>query len=237
MQGMIFAAGLGTRLKPWTDSHPKALVPVGGIPVLGRALTAMRSAGIDHVVVNVHHFARQVRDYLAANQDFGLTVRISDETDLLRDTGGGLLHARSLFLPDLPILLYNADVVTDMPLDAVELRGDATLLCSHRESSRSLVFNPQGRLCGWRDGRSGAVRGRVGDEDTLLSFNGIHVVSPGLFEPLAQYGKDVFSLTPFYVDMADRLHITAQLMDRWQWFDIGRPETLMRAQQWADSAR
>lgn len=233
MQAMVFAAGLGTRLKPWTLTHPKALVEVGGEPVLGRALSALKRAGVSRVVVNVHHFADQVCRYIDTHSAFGLDVRISDETDLLRDTGGGLLHARALFLPDEPIMLYNADIVTDMPLEVIRLQGDVTLACSQRDSSRRLCFDSSGRLTGWADLRNGQTRGIVTADSAQMAFNGIHIVHPSVLDRLAAYGREVFSLTPFYVDMAGMLDIRMFDMDRWHWFDVGKPETLQRARQWA----
>lgn len=165
MNVMIFAAGLGTRLRPFTDNHPKALAPVGDLPAIGRNLQEIKkiqNAKIGKVVVNVHHFPDQIRKYISENS-FGMPIQISDETDCLFDTGGGLLHARLALtegLTDDTILLMNADVLTDLPLDDIlsnhrEGDTDVTLLCSNRNSSRTLWFNSNDRLVGWENLKTG----------------------------------------------------------------------------------
>lgn len=236
MKALIFAAGLGTRLKPFTESHPKALVPVGGEPMLGRVIRAVKDAGVSEIVVNVHHFADQIEQFLAANGNFGVDIRVSDERRLLLDTGGGLLHARRFLDGTEPILLHNADVLTDFPLSGLTLRGDATLAVSSRASSRQLRFDPEGRLCGWINHNSGETKGRT-EGGELRSFNGIHLVSPRIFPALEDYGEEVFSLTPFYVKNASKLEIYAHDISRYKWFDVGRPESLDAACQWVDSLR
>lgn len=234
MKALIFAAGLGTRLKPFTDSHPKALVPVGGEPMLGRVIRAVKAAGVSEIVVNVHHFADQIEQFLAANGNFGVQIHVSDERRLLLDTGGGLLHARRFIDGSEPILLHNADVLTDLPLSQLELKGDATLAVSARPSSRQLRFDSSGRLCGWINHNSGETKGLAAGGE-LRSFNGIHLVSPQIFPALAAYGEEVFSLTPFYVKNASELSIYAYDMSPYHWFDVGRPESLAAACQWVDS--
>lgn len=236
---MVFAAGLGSRLKPFTLEHPKALVEVGGIPMLRRVLLNIKDAGVSRVVVNVHHFADQIIDFLAQNNNFGLNLDISRE-DTLLDTGGGLLKARTL-LDDgsgEPILLHNADVLTNFPLTRLQLRGDATLLVSSRPSSRQLIFNePEMRLCGWINLKENRLIGS--GNGTPRAFNGIHLVSPAIFPSLEQYsreiGSPIFSLTPFYITTACTLQIHGQEAGRSCWFDVGRPESLEIARQWADS--
>ncbi len=234
MKALIFAAGLGTRLKPFTDSHPKALVPVGGEPMLGRVIRAVKAAGVSEIVVNAHHFADQIEQFLAANGNFGVQIHVSDERRLLLDTGGGLLHARRFIDGSEPILLHNADVLTNLPLNLLELKGDATLAVSCRPSSRQLRFDSAGRLCGWINHNTGETKGLASGGE-LRSFNGIHLVSPQIFPALAAYGEEVFSLTPFYVKNASELSIYAYDMSPYHWFDVGRPESLAAACQWVDS--
>ncbi|MBD5293586.1 MAG: NTP transferase domain-containing protein [Bacteroides sp.] len=234
MKALIFAAGLGTRLKPFTLTHPKALVPVGGEPMLGRVIRAVKEAGVTEIVVNVHHFAEQIEQFLAANGNFGVNIRISDERSLLLDTGGGLLHARRFLDGTEPILLHNADVLTDLPLSELTLRGDATLAVSSRSSSRQLRFDSSGRLCGWINHQSGETKG-ITEGGDLRSFNGIHLVSPQIFPALENYGVEVFSLTPFYVKNASELEFYGQDISQYKWFDVGRPESLAAANQWVDS--
>ncbi len=172
-QAMIFAAGLGTRLKPLTDTMPKALVPVGGEPLLKRVLFRLRDAGFTRLVVNVHHFASQITDYLNANGNFGLDISVSDETEALLDTGGGLRKAQGLFDPQYPILIHNVDILSNVELDRFygadwqmacpHGSGDsqavgARLLVSWRVTQRYLVFDAQMRLVGWVNLATGEVR-------------------------------------------------------------------------------
>lgn len=231
MKAMVFAAGEGTRLRPLTLSRPKALVEVGGKPMLARVLEALKAAGVGEVVVNVHYLADMVAGYLAAN-DFGLRIAVADESRRLLETGGGLLAARPLLEGAEPVLLHNADICTDLDLRRLGLQGDATLLVSDRASSRKLVFEPRTmRLVGWVNEASGEVRGRA--DGLRLAFNGIHVVGPAIFPALGDYarsvGSDVFSLTPFYVAMAPRLDIRGRLLDGYRWHDVGNLDKLAAA--------
>ncbi len=233
MKAMVFAAGIGSRLHPFTLHHPKALVEVGGEPMLGRVIRALLKAGVSEMVVNVHHFADQIEEYLRANNNFGISIHLSDERGLLLDTGGGLLAARRFLEGSEPILLHNADILTDFPLDRLTLRGDATLAVSRRHSSRQLVFSPEGRLTGWKNLTTGDTKGLVEGEER--SFNGIHIVSPRIFPALESFGREVFSLTPFYVENAASLEIYGEDISEYKWFDVGRPESLAAAREWADS--
>jgi len=172
-QAMIFAAGLGTRLKPLTDTMPKALGPVGGEPLLRRVIGRLRDDGFTHLVVNVHHFASQITDYLKANDNFGLDIHVSDETDGLLDTGGGLRKAQPLFTPHCPILIHNVDILSNVDLDKFyradwrvtctdcgvpHLMAGARLLVSWRKTQRYLVFNDQMLLVGWVNIATGEVK-------------------------------------------------------------------------------
>lgn len=232
MKAMVFAAGNGTRLRPFTLSHPKALVEVGGKSMLQRVIENLKAAGVTQIVVNVHHFAEQIEQFLVANSNFGVKIDVSDERTLLLDTGGGLLRARRFLDGTEPVLLHNADILTDMPLGEMTLRGDATLAVSDRGSSRSLVFDGSDRLCGWINHKTGETKGRY--EGKPLSFNGLHLVSPQIFPALASYGQEVFSMTPFYVDNASSLEIYGHDMGGYKWFDVGKPESLEAARVWAD---
>lgn len=224
---MIFAAGEGTRLRPLTLTRPKALVEIGGEPMLARVLRAVRAAGVKEAVVNVHYLAGQIVDFLAAN-DFGLHITVADESTRLLDTGGGLLAARRLLGDDEPVLLHNADICTDLDLGRLKPSGDASLLVADRPSSRRLCFDPEMRLCGWANETTGETRG---DATPLRrAFNGIHIVAPSIFPALERYsaaiGSDVFSLTPFYVAEARRLDIRGIELDGYRWHDIGNLEKL-----------
>lgn len=231
MKAMVFAAGEGTRLRPLTLTRPKALVEVGGKPMLVRVLEALRGAGVTEAVVNVHYLAGQIEDYLSA-RDFGMQITVADERARLLDTGGGLLAARRLLDGQEPILLHNADICTDLDLRRLELRGDATLLVGDRRSSRRLIFSePDMRLHGWVNETTGEVKGEAGG--LRRAFQGIHLVSPSIFPALEEYsravGSQVFSLTPFYVAMASRLHICGQQLDGYRWHDVGNLEKLAAA--------
>lgn len=243
MKAMIFAAGIGSRLKPYTDSHPKALAPVGGIPALERVLLRVRDAGIRDVVVNVHHFASQISDFLARNLYFGLDITISDETDCLLDTGGGLLKAEPFLYGSEPILLHNADIVTDISISEMERfhlsrDADVTLMVASRESSRMLYFSEDNSLQGWQNLISGKrIPDNVNFESsTPLAFGGVHIVSPGIFPFLRQYEKKIagygnpFSIMPFYLSLVGRINIYGWCPEKpFKWFDIGSPEKLAAA--------
>lgn len=228
---MVFAAGEGSRLQPLTLTRPKALIEVGGQPMLARVLRALRSAGVTDVVVNTHYLAEQISDYLSAN-DFGMRVFVTREHARRLETGGGLLSARDLLDDGEPILLHNADICTDLDLSRLTLRGDATLLVSERESSRRLMFDADMRLRGWINESSGEIKGSL--TDLRRAFSGIHIVSPSIFPALQKYsetiGSDVFSLTPFYLQMADELEIYGSELSGYRWFDIGNLEKLAAAE-------
>ena len=237
--GMIFAAGLGTRLAPFTAHHPKALVPVGGVPMLERTIKRFIQAGITDIVVNVHHFTSQVVDFLNENGKFGANIMISREDDRLLDTGGGLVKAARFFEGCSAVLVHNADILTDVDLKAfIEAHSnsdsEATLLVSDRASSRRLYFDENMYLKGWENLKTGQVRptGFKREGLTGLSFGGIHVLSPKIFSWLKDYGKgEPFSLVPFYVDMCNRLSIKGYVAEKpYMWFDVGSPEKLNEAE-------
>lgn len=248
MKAMIFAAGLGTRLKPFTEHHPKALVPVNGVPMLQRVLENVADAGVRAVVVNIHHFASQITDFLAANNNFGLNIKLSDESDCLLDTGGGLLKARDLLLaesPQEPVLLHNADILTNCDLRQMlsvhqSTGADVTLLCSQRHSSRTLWFSPSdNRLLGWENLSTGETRPEgflPADvpEASPSPFGGIHIINPSIFSSLQKFcGATLhpFSIIPFYLDMIGDLRIQRFMLPSGShWFDVGSAEKLAAAE-------
>lgn len=242
MKAMIFAAGIGSRLKPFTDSHPKALLPVGGVPMLGRVLDNVRRAGIRDVVVNVHHFASQVRDFLAESAPDGMNIAVSDESDRLLDTGGGLLKAAPILDDDVDgILLHNADILTDVDLSRMmeahkESGADVTLLMSRRNSSRLLYFDEKGQLKGWRNTKTGEMIPPGLETDGLvpMAFGGVHVVSKTVFPLLEEYARGngpVFSMTPFYLANIGNLDIRAYVPEAdYLWHDVGSPEKYRAAE-------
>ena len=239
---MIFAAGVGSRLRPITDKIPKALVKVGGIPMLQRTLLRLKEAGFDEVTINIHHFGQQIIEFLHINKNFGMIIHISDERDELLDTGGGIFKAKSFLEGDEPFLVHNVDILSDIDLRAVYEEhvasgADATLLVSDRTTSRKLLFDKNMRLHGWINLTTGEVKPNdlVYDYNPLhyreLAFDGIHVISPTLFHAM---GKDTpwqgkFSIIPFYLSVCQKLCLRGHELKGITWFDIGKPETLQQA--------
>ena len=222
---MIFAAGLGTRLKPLTDTMPKALVRVGDKPLLWHVLTKLRAAGFERIVINVHHFAQQIVDYIGANQSFGLDIRFSDETGGLLETGGGIKKALPLFNPSEPILIHNVDILSNLDLSALPL--DAPLLVvSRRQTKRYLHFDDSMRLVGWKNVETGEVKGREADS---LAFSGIHVFHPSLAPLLADW-PDRFPIMDFYLKACSDHLIRGYEAPDLRLLDVGKLDTLEAAE-------
>ena len=233
-KAMIFAAGLGTRLKPFTLNAPKAMAPVNGKPLLQRNIEYLKLFGIEEIVVNVHHFADQIISFLQEN-DFGVKTIISDETDAVLETGGGLLKARPLLENAEDILVMNVDILTDVDLDELfsnhkENGALATLAVSKRESSRGLLFNDSGQLCGWHNKKTGEEK-IVRDKKDLIdfAFSGIQVISSQVFPLIKQTGK--FSIIDTYLDLASSQKIIAYDHSGKILMDVGKPESLRKAEE------
>ena len=240
MKAMIFAAGLGTRLKPFTDTMPKALVPVNGTPMLEHVITHLIKQGFDDIVVNVYHFGKKIVDFLETKNNFGINIHISDERDCLLDTGGGILKARQWLDGNEPILIHNADILTDLDLremrqQHIESGADATILVANRNTARYFLFDNDNNLKGWTNISTGEIKPKTLTEIsqlTQLAFGGVHIISPSIFNTLEHYSSEPkFSITPFYIDSCNSLKIKGyQPKDAYQWFDIGKPETLTLAE-------
>lgn len=236
---MIFAAGLGTRLRPLTDTRPKALVEVAGTAALDRVAGRMADAGFDDITVNIHHFPELMRSHIAGMKIPGTRLRVSDESALLLDTGGGVAHAAPLLSDTRPVLLHNVDIMTSLDLAAfyaeAEHSGtDALLLVAPRTTSRYLLFDSGGRMRGWLNRSTGQVRPEGLDTAGLtpLAFGGIHVVSQRLIKELEEYAREKprFSITDFYIDRCGDLDIRGwQAPESLRWHDIGKPESLRDA--------
>jgi len=236
MKAMVLAAGLGTRLRPLTNDRPKALVDVGGKTLLEHTLTNLRSFGIHDVIINVHHFADLVVDYLREHDDFGMEIAISRE-EVLLDTGGGLKKAAWFFLEDHsaePFILHNVDVLSTIDLARmVEFHRTqqalVTLAVQDRSTSRYLLFDSQMQLCGRRAGRDGVPEMvRPATEVGAFAFSGIHVVSAGLLSMLTEDGA--FSIITSYLRLAGAgKSIQAFRADEYSWRDMGTPENIARA--------
>ena len=236
-QAMIFAAGLGTRLKPLTDTMPKALVPVGGKPLIEHVVEKLKVAGAEKMVVNVHHFARQVVDYLQENGNFGVDISISDESAKLLDTGGGLKKAAPLFMPNAPVLIHNVDILSNVDLRWLYENGeaaDATLLVSERKTKRYLLFNDDMRLVGWTNIETGEVKspykGLNVSSCKMYAFSGIHVFSPRLF-PLMDNFPDKFGIIDFYLKVCGEAVIKGCLKPDLRLLDVGKLDTLAEAER------
>ena len=251
MKAMILAAGLGTRLRPLTNDRPKALVELNGRTLLEINLTRLRSFGVTDVIVNVHHFADKVVDYLKSHDNFGLHIEISREDDLLLDTGGGLKKATWFFLQDPnrpkpsqdaePFILHNVDILTNIDLAAMlqfhrEHKALATLAVQHRKTSRPLLFDSQGQLQGRAESEASphspiATRHSPlppGKKKSVLAFSGVHILSPRLLPMLTETGA--FSIIDAYVRLAAQGHpILAFSADQYYWRDLGRPADLTQA--------
>ncbi len=226
-KAMILAAGLGTRFKPWTDRHPKALAPVNGKSLLQRNIEYLQQYGIDDVVVNVHHFAKQVVDALTLNNGWGSRFTISDETDVVFETGGGLKKAAPL-LENAPFVLMNVDILTDMDLGAMiddhfAHAPLATLAVTDRTSSRYFLFDREDQLCGWRNTQNGQERIARPEVADLRqkAFSGIHVIDPAIFGLIGREGK--FSIVDIYLDLAARQSIRGFDHSRSKLIDVGKP--------------
>ena len=237
MQAMIFAAGLGTRLKPLTDAMPKALVRVGECTLLERVISRLAAIGTDNMVVNVHHFAEQIKDYLHANSNFGQNIMVSDESSQLLDTGGGLKKAQGLFRSDEPVLIHNVDILSNVDLRTFYEQGrhaDATLLVSQRQTQRYLLFDNEMRLVGWTNIKTGEVRSPYKDinpsDCTMLAFAGIHTFSPQLFALMDDY-PDRFGIMDFYLSVCHKTTIKGVMADGLKLLDVGKVESLATAEQ------
>ena len=241
MKAMIFAAGLGSRLKPLTDTMPKALVPIAGRPMLEHVILKLKAAGFTEIVINIHHFGEQILDFLEANENFGLIIHISDERDLLLDTGGGIKKSRSFFEnSDEPFLIHNVDILSDVNLKELydyHLRSGAvaTLLASQRKTSRYLLFDTGKRLCGWINKDTGQVKPEGFQYDSSLyqeyAFSGIHVLSPAIFQWMTSPSWDgKFSIMDFYLATCRQVNYGGYLTEKLHLIDIGKPETLAKAE-------
>jgi NDP-sugar pyrophosphorylase family protein len=240
MKAMILAAGLGTRLRPLTDDRPKALVEVAGRTMLEITLTRLRDFGVREVIVNVHHFADMVVDYLKSNDNFGMRIEVSREDELL-DTGGGLKKAEWFFQANYnsaeqPFILHNVDVISTIDLGRmVKFHGEhqalATTAVQDRETSRYLLFDDHYQLCGRRAGRDGNPElVRSSQRTNGLAFSGIHVISPRLFDMITEEGA--FSIISTYLRLAAQgERVLAFRADEYSWRDLGKPENVAQAAQ------
>ena len=247
-QAMILAAGLGTRLKPLTDTMPKALVPVNGTPLLDLNIRRLMEQGYDRFVVNIHHFAQQIIDHVR-QQDYAPLVHFSDETEQLLETGGGLKKAQGLFRDDQPILIHNVDILDNVDYEWFarqhEADEDAVLLVSQRKTKRYLLFDNAMRLMGWKNIETGEIKSpyeyvrrtglsQHGESLNMFAFSGIHSFSPRLFSLMDRF-PDRFPIIDFYLSVCHRSPIVGLVKQDLQLMDVGKIETLDQAEKFIQS--
>lgn len=234
MKAMIFAAGLGTRLNDETSRKPKALVDVGGKTLLQHAIEKLKNEGVSEIVINVHHFSNLVISFLK-NNDFGIKIHISDETEKLLDTGGGLKKAEIYFNGNEPILIYNVDIISNLNLklllkDHLKTKALVTLAVRNRETQRYFKFDQNKQLVGWinkKTGESKISRQENFENAIEMAYSGIHIVQPEIFSLMPEI--DRFSITNFYLELAKTHSIKGYFDDSDLWMDVGKPEQLEEA--------
>ena len=251
---MIFAAGLGTRLKPLTDTLPKALVPLAGKPLLQWQIERLKAAGITDIVVNVHHFPDMIINYLHDNDNFGCRIAVSDERDMLLETGGGLRKAEALLGSGVQefrssgegILVCNVDILSniDIPtlLNAYNPDEMGVVVVSERDTQRYLLFDEENRLCGWTNIATGEVKGeeaiRQGGEQVMkkLAFSGMQVLNPRIFDcmdKVVEQKGDKFSLIDLYLSIAEKEILRAYIPENYRMMDVGKIAQLSEAEAFA----
>ena len=248
MNVLIFAAGLGTRLKPLTDTMPKALVPINGKPLLQHLIEKLQTYGLPlNVVVNIHHFGQQIIDFVNGNNQFGTTIQFSDERDMLLETGGGLKKAAPLFgnissADSNPILIHNVDILSNINLAEFynshkESDAAATLLVSQRKTKRYLLFDKTRRLVGWTNIETGEMRSPYRnlkvEECSAYAFSGIHIVSPSLL-PMLDSWEGKFSIIDFYLSVCDKTVIKADFRPDLKLLDVGKLDSIKQAECFFD---
>lgn len=236
MKAMILAAGLGTRLKPFTDKHPKALAVVNNKTILQRNIEYLASFGIKDILLNVHHFADQLMDFVKKNNGFGSSISFSDEREEVLETGGGIKKASWFFEKDTtPFIVMNVDVLTDINLFAMISQHQsnqplATLAVSSRSTSRYFLFDEFNLLCGWRNVKTGEEKiSRKAAKYIEKAFSGIHVISPQIFSLIKMEGK--FSMVDVYLELAKTNAIKAFDHTNSKFIDVGKPESILKAEE------
>ncbi len=242
MKAILFAAGLGSRLKPWTDKHPKALAEVNGKSLLERNIRYLQKFGIKEVIVNVHHFADQIIDAVDKNNGWGSEITISDETAEVLETGGGLQKAAWYFKGEDAFVVMNVDILTELDLgamiaDHLTKKPLATLAVTERSTSRYFLFNPAGVLQGWRNIQTGEEKPHSLATSNAgyamlqqKAFSGIHIIDPAIFDMMKQQGK--FSMVDVYLDLMQTNTINCFDHTNSRLIDVGKPESILKAAQY-----
>ena len=252
---MIFAAGLGTRLKPLTDTLPKALVPLAGKTLLQWQIEKLKAAGIRDIVVNIHHFPDMIINYLKDNDNFGCNIQVSDERDMLLETGGGLRKAKALLGSEVQefrsseegILICNVDILSNINiptlLQAYNPNEMGVVVVSPRDTQRYLLFNKENRLCGWTNIATGEVRGPIADYQSpianrQLAFSGMQVLNPRIFDCMDEVVKqkgEKFSLIDLYLSIAEKEILRAYIPENYRMMDVGKINQLSEAESFAST--
>lgn len=235
MKALILAAGLGTRLYPYTTDRPKALVELNGSSLLELAIRKVGELNPSKIVINIHHFGDQILQYLEEKNNFNLPITVSDEREQLLDTGGAILKAKTLLGEDESFVVYNADVLSSLDLNELthfhcENGGIATLAVRERRTDRYLLFDQNMRLSGWENQKTGETK--IVREDSELSrfaFSGIQIIEPELFSMITETGK--FPIIPMYLRIAENAKIVGYKDTSQLWMDLGKPEQLLKARE------
>lgn len=231
---MIFAAGLGTRLYPITKNIPKALVEVAGKPMIEYVIRNLISAGVDDIIINVHHFPEKTKAFIESKNHFNINICFSEETDQVLETGGGLKKAAWFFSDGQPFFVHNTDILTNLNLSAMmdyhqKQQALATLFVKQRNTSRYLLFDNNMQLCGWENKKTNEkIISRKADVMNHLAFNGIHVINPKIFDLMDMEGS--FSIIPMYLELAKKFLINGYKENNAAYLDIGKPDTLKEAE-------
>ncbi|MDB5198943.1 MAG: nucleotidyltransferase family protein [Chitinophagaceae bacterium] len=235
MKAMILAAGLGTRLKPFTNEHPKALAIINGKSLLQRNIEYLAAFGVTDIIVNVHHFPDQITDLIKSNKGFGSNITISDEHDQVLETGGGLMKARAFFENGEPFVLMNVDILTDMNISKMaeqhtSSKALATLAVTNRKTSRYFLFDDIEILCGWRNIKTGEQKvSKEAPELFQKAFSGIHIISPEIFSLIKITGK--FSMVDVYLELCKTHTIMGFDHSTSKFIDVGTPENIVIAEE------
>ncbi|MDD3878045.1 MAG: nucleotidyltransferase family protein [Bacteroidales bacterium] len=235
MKAMIFAAGKGTRLKPLTDNLPKALVKVGEYTLLEHVIRHLKSFGIRDIIINIHYLGYQIIDFLNVKNNFDVNISISDESDCLLETGGGLKKAAYFFDDNKDFLVYNVDILSDIDIGKMLHKHQteknlATLAVRNRKSSRYFLFDECDKLIGWKNNNTGEkiIVNSIPLKPVEMAFSGIHIINPKIFTLIEEQG--IFSITNVYLRLAENYPISSLDHSQSQWFDIGKHETLAEAE-------
>lgn len=238
MKALIFAAGLGTRLKPLTDTMPKALVPVGRKPLLEHIILRLKNSGFDEIIINVHHFAEQIISFIKVNKFFGIRIEFSDEHDKLLDTGGGIRKAAWFFDDGKPFLVHNVDILSNINLGELytqHLNNNslATLVVSKRDTSRYLFFDDSNNLRGWKNMKTGEIKPpllQTTENLQKLAFAGIQILSPNVFD-LMKNSETKFSIIDFYLSQVETQIIKSYIPPHFRMLDVGKIDVLDEAEK------